>query len=272
MAKPTNYEWHIFWMSKIISEAEKIKWRRYMNCECLNCWKLFTKKMDDLRKEDRPRTCGKCKFYNWESRIIKEWTNINWYIFVKEIKKNWPNRRCIVKDTYWRDKNVSYNWFLNWKIKKSINPITKHWMHNTSFYKIYRWILNRCRWIWELSKKYYKDRWIMCEWNNFDDFKYDMYNDYIKHIEIYWQYNTSIDRINVNWNYCKENCRWATNIEQMNNTTLNIQIPDKYKWQTLKDICIKNNINRWTFYYRYKRWWYSFEDSLKCIDKRFGKL
>lgn len=57
--------------------------------------------------------------------------------------------------------------------------------------------------------KYYGGRGIKCEWNNFDDFYKDMKKGYKE--------NLTIDRIDVNKNYCKENCRWVVkNLQQQN--------------------------------------------------------
>ena len=44
-----------------------------------------------------------------------------------------------------------------------------------------------------------------------------MYDSYIKHVKEYWEKDTTIDRINWNLWYYKENCRWATVKEQAMN-------------------------------------------------------
>lgn len=63
-----------------------------------------------------------------------------------------------------------------------------------------------------------------------------MWESYIKHIKQHWEKNTTIDRIDVNWNYCKENCRRATQKEQMNNMRENV--PMEYNWKKYPSIML----------------------------------
>lgn len=92
-----------------------------------------------------------------------------------------------------------------------------HWMANTIFYSKWTWIKTRCFNKNEKSYNYYWWRWIKCLWKNFEEFRDDMYESYLKHIEEFWEKETTIDRIDVNWNYCKENCRWCVFREQSYN-------------------------------------------------------
>ena len=70
----------------------------------------------------------------------------------------------------------------------------------------------------QFDAQYYKGRVSMCEkWLNFDGFYEDMYESFIKHCNEYGLKQTTLDRKDNDGNYCKENCKWATLQEQVEN-------------------------------------------------------
>ena len=99
------------------------------------------------------------------------------------------------------------------------NHYIKHNMSDTRFYYIWNGIRMRCNNINDTCYSKYGGRGIsICDkWLTFENFKDDMYDSYLKHIERYGEKQTTIDRINSLGNYEPSNCRWATYKEQNNN-------------------------------------------------------
>lgn len=91
----------------------------------------------------------------------------------------------------------------------SINS-TKHGMTGTRTYRIWAGMKERCRSTNRSYSEYYSLKGVrVCEeWQDFSNFYKDMGVA---------PENMSLDRIDSSKDYCKENCRWATKIEQMNN-------------------------------------------------------
>ena len=133
----------------------------------------------------------------------------------------------------------------------------KHGMKGTRTYASWKGIKERC-----LNKnckdyKNYGGRGItICpEWLTFENF----YNDMGKR-----PIGLSIDRINNNGNYCKENCHWATIEEQANNKRTNHLITYQGKTQTLAQWEKELEISRGIIRGRLKLGW-SVEKALTLI-------
>lgn len=120
----------------------------------------------------------------------------------------------------------------------------KHGLRKHRLYIIYNLIKQRCNNSNSTEYKNYGSRGIKNEWNNIEDFVRDMKTEYDKHVKKHGKKNTSIDRINNDGNYCKDNCKWATKEEQANNTRRN-------KFLTYKGIT--KTIAQWEKIYNFKQ-------------------
>jgi len=91
----------------------------------------------------------------------------------------------------------------------------------TKFYKRWYHIRSRCEFKWDKDYKNYGAKGIRFEWKSFDEFKKDMNPSFLKHVAIFGELNTTIDRINSKGNYSNKNCRWTTRQKQQRNKKTN---------------------------------------------------
>ena len=104
-----------------------------------------------------------------------------------------------------------------YRSEKVTDENTTHNMSRTSEYHCWATMIQRCTNPNNQKYLYYGGRGISVskEWRSFQNFIKDMGLKPSKHL--------SIDRINNDGNYCKENCRWADHFTQMNNTRKTIK-------------------------------------------------
>lgn len=141
-----------------------------------------------------------------------------------------------------------------------INQRKSHLTHGKTGTKVYitwKQIQVRCNKKTDKNYKRYGGRGIKCKWKSFEEFYRDMGDPPNKF--------SSIDRIDNNGNYCKENCRWATKKEQANNRRSCKLFTFNNKTQNLKQWSEEYKINYKVLWYRIKVGW-KFEEAI-CKNK-----
>ena len=111
----------------------------------------------------------------------------------------------------------------------------KHGLSSHAIYDCWIAMKARCSNRHHPNYKNYGGRGVKVLWGSFEEFYEDMGDDYHRSL--------TIDRVNNNGDYCKENCRWISIQDQQknrsdNNESVGVRYePSRKKWRA--DICRK---------------------------------
>lgn len=138
-----------------------------------------------------------------------------------------------------------------------------HGMYKTRLYSIWMDMRSRCGKFYAKHYEYYGGRGIsVCnEWNksfeSFRDWAYtNGYDD-----------SLTIERIDVNGNYCPENCKWITPYEQHLNTRRSVYIQIGDERLTLKEWADRIGVNYATLCNRRRLGWNDIDIITKPIAR-----
>jgi len=149
---------------------------------------------------------------------------------------------------------------------KKTHGLTRANGKKTRIWRIWQCINTRCTNKKHSSFKNHGARGIKNEWKNFIEFINDMYEPYLEHLIKHGEKNTTIDRINNDENYNKENCKWSTYKEQNRNIRKTKKLIYKGDTHLLVDLCEILNIKKPTLYAAYYR---NNKKSFKCKQYEF---
>ena len=131
----------------------------------------------------------------------------------------------------------------------------KHGLSKTRFLRIYYGVTARCTNKKHHDYLYYGGRGIKNLWKSADSFLEDMYESYVFHVNKFGEKNTTLDRINTDGDYCKQNCKWKTRKEQSRNTQHNTLIPFQGKTLCIAEWEEETGLSQYTISMRLQRGW-----------------
>jgi predicted nucleic acid-binding Zn ribbon protein len=122
-----------------------------------------------------------------------------------------------------------------------------HGMSQSKPYAVWKTMRNRCKHPTHNRYASYGGRGIkVCEeWESFDTFWADMGATYSEGL--------TLDRIDPDGDYCKENCRWISQKEQQRNRRNNAVVNSKYGVMTLAELAEVSGIKYQTLESRHWR-------------------
>lgn len=130
-------------------------------------------------------------------------------------------------------------------LKKSKNKT--HGLSKSHEFSVWASIHQRCKNKNTINYEIYGGRGISVA-NTWDDF-----NIFFKDMGPRPSNNHQIDRIDNNGDYCKENCRWVTRSENINNRRNTVYIEQKGRKKSLSEWADIIGVSYQTIYSRYKR-------------------
>ncbi len=137
------------------------------------------------------------------------------------------------------------------------NPNYRHGMQSKRIYRTWRGMKTRCLNPGSINYRNYGGRGIsVCEkWLRFEGFLEDMSEGYTDEM--------TIERIDVNGNYEKSNCKWIPKYLQGFNMTRSLIVNYKGKYRNLKELTNELGLKYSTVYSRIYTYGYSVEDALR---------
>lgn len=147
----------------------------------------------------------------------------------------------------------------------------KHWLSKSMIYKKFKRAQDRCKPNYKKHEDYY-DRWIKFLRDSFEEFYNDMNESYEQHCKEFWPENTTLDRINSDGPYCKENCRRATREEQSRNRRPCKKFIFEWKeYSSISEFCEATWQNAHTISTRINRDWMTIEEAVTITPNSMPK-